>query len=639
MNIVVARVFWREFLRGTGAFGLGRFFGVARSHTSQDFLALTGLAAIVMALIAFSLSAGRGISDNLANALLGHVQGAGVPIWVNAHPDSGFAIGPDFSQRSLDPPQQDKRQDLGTFYPVTELEPQDFAIHIPGDASWQRISTHNFNEVDIRGWALSRANPLWQQYATPSNIAADEILTVIASRNLFEAHFDYAAYRAAVIAAVPGPVARELPVSIASLDELSNLYFSLPFHQHKRRLVAFHVRWVESLPALQKISFIVPEEIVTLASAVRTNSALAMLFDHEKSADDDSYQAAEGISIRGLSLPASKKRIAELGGNAVFDRLSECIGQVKNKTKRGSTLVFEFAGPVPTASINACLDEVGLPDFPNLMINFTAYPALNAEGALLRVACEGLAIRLRFLPDGSPCQKGMTAYFPDPHVRSGLFYVPDGDDIAAFLDRIIQARDDGGSRVFRIGENYLDALARMDFTGKVIAYLTASVALLGGALVLAVLYLQIQPMAARRAPAYGLLLARGMTPGQIRGGFLLQITLSIIAGALGALLLNCTLSLAIEHWFQGSSAAEAARRGIGLLQVRLIPLPADSFTPLGLWIGGIFKSLAIAFGTVLLAAFAVALLILFRLALKAGSLPVELMSGTISQTPKQEKTI
>ncbi|MCO6188248.1 hypothetical protein [Rhizobium sp. L1K21] len=626
MNKTVTTVFMREFLRGTGGFGVGRFFGVRRTRAGQDFLALFGLCAILIAMAAFSISAGRGISQNLANALLGHVRNAGVPIWVNGHPENGFAISAVYTGRSFETSVDTAAHPLGTFYPVTEIEPGDYAIRLPADDNWERVSTRNFAEVDIRGWSIARNNPLWLQYGNPD----DSIQTVILSRTLFNAHFRYDAYRGALEKLLPRPAVEELPKALSDVTELEDIYLSLPFRQETRRLLRFKIRWAESLPALQKISFIVPEEISTLAAAIRSNTSLALTFASDRDDLDEPYRVLEGYAFRGLSLPATQKRLQHMGGDKAFDELARCLGTAATIDRTGSRLAIHFGSPTTRLYADQCVETAGFTDFPNMHPVFTAYPQIEVDGAQLEAPCSALAIRLRMKPDGMPCDEGMTGYFPDAHVRNGLFFVPSGSDIAGFLDRVGAEHDESGKRMFRIGENYLDALGRMDFTRKVIAYLSGSLALLGLILCVVVLYLQMQPMAARRAAGYGLLLARGMTPGQLYFGFMLQIGLCLAVAAVAAVGLNLALLVSIEHWFQSSDAAAAARAGIGLMEVRLVPIAAAAWAPYGIWVSDLLRSVTLSFAGVLLAALSCAAVILYRLPLRPHSLPVDLMTGETS---------
>ncbi len=628
MNRAVLLVFLREFTRGTGLFGAGRLFGIRRHGFGGDFISLFGLGAIIITIIAFSISAGRGITENLSNAMLGNIRGAGAPIWVFGHPANGFVIDPAYVGISPDETTIAATTDAGkiNFYPVTEIEPKDSHMRVPGDMSWSNLSSSGDANVDMRGWALSRKNPVWLQYA---GISAS-INTIILSKALFRAHFHYDQYRQALAPALPAPALRNVPETLRDLGELDHIYLSLPFQESRRRLVRFDIVWAESLPALQKISFIVTDDMLSLAAAVRSNAGLAMAFDTDRNQFDEPHSILTGFSFRGTTTGAVKKALAAAGGDAAFERLVKCLGPSAGMEARESRVAIRWNEVFYAGDANSCLAEAGLKDIPNLAPAYSPFPRMVVEGALLQAPCEALSNTNKAAAVPKDCVEGPVSYLPNRDIRNGLIFIPGNHDIADDLDRIKAARGLHGGPVFLIGENYLDALGRMDFTKKVIAYLSVAMAMLGAVLCFAVLYLQMRPMIARRAASYGLLVARGMSPGAIYVGFMMQLLLTLAASAIAGIVFYMLMRLGIEYWFQSSDAAQAARAGIGLLEVRLVPMRDDAWNILGVGLSELAASIAVSFAITACIALVCAFLVMHRLPLRLHSLPISLIAGRSS---------
>lgn len=621
MNRTVLQVFMREFVRGTGLFGLGFLFGIRRHRTGQDFLSLFGLGAIIITIVAFSSSAGRGITENLTNAMLGNIRGAGAPIWVLGHPENGFVVDPTFSGVTLKGGKEERPEPR--FYPVTEIEPNDFLIKLPDKDIWATISQSKDTSTEVRGWAISRDNPVWRQYADENA----SISTVILSRSLFEQYFQYPKYREALAKVLPATALQQVPETVNDFSTLKQIYLSLPFQDNRRRLVKFDIRWVDSLPALQKIAFIVPEDIVSLGSAVRSNSGIGLAFPSDVDQYDKPYQILTGVTFRGMTTSRFKKALEERGGDKIFDDLLKCVGPSATMERDGGRLSIKWKEVVDRKDVYACLSTANMDKLPNFSPAHSPVPELVAQGSIVETTCQALSNANRLIAEPPACTDGKVKYIPNPHVRSGLFFVPSNEDIAAHLDTIKGYRDGKNRAVFIIGENYLDALGRMDFTKKVISYLTAVMAVLGLVLCVVVLYLQMRPMVSRRAASYGLLLARGMSPVEIYAGFFIQILATVLVSALVAVLLYIGIRVAIEHWFQSSDAAIAARKGIGLLEVRLIPVSDDGGAIFGIGIKEIISSTLLGLVTTAIIMIACGFGALFRLPLRRRSLPISLIAG------------
>ncbi|MCB1379679.1 MAG: hypothetical protein KDK89_15120 [Alphaproteobacteria bacterium] len=656
----------KEYVRGTGLFGLP---GVQKSKGGHDLVSLTLLSAIVIGLVTFSLSAGRGVTENITQAMLGHVRGAGAPIWVFTNIGrgldanalavfanrGGYEPGEGVAPSEADPEVQ---QALGrlSFYPVVELEQLDPLVQLPaagiGDAAvagadtaafaqasgaassangsdvWRKKVTENDVSVEFRAWAVDLKNPV---YAVNAGDAAGP-RTVVLSKKLFRERFNYENYRKVIAAQLPAPLLDDMPVSLDDLTELHGIYLALPFSIDEWRLLKFNVVWADSLPGIQKISMLIPFDMVMLAKAVRNKAALRFVLEEDVNDYDEPFQTLKRFTLVGVDRPKSQKLIGDGSALALLDSCLSARAREKTRKARASrqdssNLLFEVPPSVSWVTAQACLSRAGLGDYHDVRPGFDSSPPVTARGRTIEAECESIRD-----PSGqsgpSNCDTGNAKmlYRPEAYFRAGLVFVPPGVDIADTIRNIKQYGDSKG-KLFLIGETYQDALGRMDYTQKVIGYLTAAVAMLGFLLCASALYLQIRPLVAARLPTYGLLLARGIHAYSIYAAVAVQMLIAVMIASIFATVLVSAIYVAFEWMFGQSTAAHVARVEFGLSEPRLIPLPVDAAGHELSWLTSVAPSLSIGVAVTALLTLVFALTSLLGIPLRRTTTPVELIVG------------
>lgn len=641
-----------EYVRSTGLFGLGRLFGISRHRGGRDLISLTLLCAIIIALMAFSHSAGRGVAENVTQALLGHVRGAGTPIWVRANigrdegldgqslqafgNGGGFPRGEAYAPLDVDLAVADSLRSL-SFYPVTEIESGDPLAQLPTEKAWRDVTTPGETPVGFRGWGVDSDNPVIAEYTGQTS----SWRTVVLNKKLFREHFDFPAYREFLARVMPKPMSAGLPENLASPEMLKEIYLSLPFNKARRRLVRFDIVWAETLPALQKISMLMSYEPIMLAREIYENERIAFVLDDDVDEIKEPYQVLERLSFLGTNRAQAQSLFAD--GKAIA-ALGACLGESADTENRGSTIIFNFREVVPWAAVVGCLEESGLNGYREIRAGFEPYPKTTVAGRYLEIPCRFATNRSKSnalsstceLVDGksagSKIEKGTVKFSSFPTFRTGLVFVPGQADVAAALENVKHYGDKKGN-VFLIGENYQDALGRMDYTQKVIGYLTLAVGGLGLLLCGAVLGLQIRPLLIGRTPMYGLLLARGINWRSIYAGVSVQILLAVVIGAVFAVVLVFLINYGLEAAFGQSTAAATARRDFGLAEPRLVPLPVGTDGLPNSWFIGAAPSLSL--GIAITASFGLIFswVTLMTLPLSRSTTPVDLIVGRQKPAP------
>lgn len=625
-----------EFLRGGVMFW-------RPAPAGRDFGALTVLCAVLIGLTTLATSSGSALQRNLIQGMLGHVEGAGTPIWLLVH-SSRLFLGPEqlaafrngggftATHRPRDPNGPLAQLD---FHPVVEVEPLDPYVRLPcataGPESpcgaaivWRERMGPGDPPMELRGWGIDRANPLWIASGGPASGR-----TLVANAATFRKRFDYAAYRTGLAGVAPAPLLEALPERIDDVTDLHRLILSVRLHGNLRRLQLFDVTWVESLPGLQKVSLLVPLDGIAPAKLVYENENLTNLGPED--VDDEGTPGAvlRRITVYGATRAEVRRRL-EADGRDALAEVAACLGRRSfgsngpyRWSERGTDRVLEIDGEVTWAVAKACLARSGLaPDagFDAVRPGFDLVDApLAVAGRTATARCAAVRPSLLAQDTRGLCAEGGAeatftfSAFPD--FRTGIVFVPDRLDLAEAIDAVT-GQTLGGEPVVISSESYRDALGRISYARAVIAHLGSALALFGLLLVGVILLLQIAPTIERRRKSYGLLLARGMSRWEVTAGILLQMGLAVILGAVVAAVSTELTKAAFEGWFAGSQAARLAQSELGLLHPRLIP---------DVSLIGRLAHLGGATGLVLAAAIVAALWTIRRLPLRRSTAPIDLM--------------
>lgn len=640
---------WIEFARGTGLFGLGRLFGLRRNPVlGKDYISLTLLVAIVITLIAFSITAGRGVSENITQIMVGHVQKAGAPIWVFVNTSreaidgntlSVFRNGAGFDgsdgEQATAVASPESLIGKLNFYPVTELEMRSPYVQLPTSDAWNAEADGGDLAVDFRGWAVDADNPLW---ASNTNGPATDF-SVVLSRSLFEKHFNYPKYRAFLAEQLTAAELSRLPANLKEISNLSHIYLALPFGNETKRLLSFDVIWADNLPGLQKVSMLVPYEIVARARAVWENPKLSLVFETDLDDYEESFQILDSIEFRGLDLASSKSFVDENEEPKNMKELTACLGKSVEELRNKETLTLAFRRAPHWPLVENCLKTSRLNGYPNLIYNFNNYRGWHADGRFVTASCSAVRPHVLVRDADSSCrgEEGAIRFTPFPYFRTGLVFVPPGIAIISAVEDVLSFSDRKGA-VFLIPETYWDALLRMDFTQKIIRYVTSAIGALGLILLAMVLFLQISPLLSGRRKTYGLLLARGVPWRALYFGAFFQFLLITVFATLIATGLTLFLHAGLEHFFAASEAAETAKSRFGLPDPRFLPEGSVDDALISQIVNSIGGSLVLSSLGVGLSMLAFLIIVLWRIPIRASTVPVELLVGRpVADANSQEK--
>lgn len=634
----------KEFSRGTGLFGLSRLTGTPVTTSGRELLAITLLFAVIITLAAFAITAGQSVSRNITQIMLGHISGAGTPIWVFGNVNrqgldqevlAAFQNGDALFSQTADSAPADAMaaQPMLSqlqFHPVSEIEHNDAHVRLPALDAWNSAPTPGADEVSFRGWALDPQNPIWRANAPETGVSR----TIVLNRSLFEKHFDFEKYRAALVETLDRPTLATVPESLANVTDLKTLFLEVPFETSRNRLLPFEVIWADSLPALQKISMLIPYEAVVRSRAVRENPNLKLLTATDIDDYGDPGSILHSIEFRGIDDSAYLDQNGQLKG---LETLVGCLGGSAHSTSTDANVTITLDAILSWESAKTCLSEAGLSDYPEMLPNFNFYPDWSVEGRFVTAACRDIRPSEVSKHPAAACRDDAAklTFTPVPYFRTGLVFIPSHMDTIASVETILSFGDSRGT-VFLIPETYRDALQRMDFAKKVLQYLGTATLVLGAITLSVVLFLQIHPIFSSRRKTYGLLLARGMPWWSIYLGAFLQIALAVIVAMLLAFGLLLLLVSGLESFFETSEAAQTATERFGLIDPRLIPIDTSQG---GSWhrVWDIINSVVMSGVVTTLLGIVFTAATLLQISLTRSTLPVDLILGRSKSSASVQK--
>ncbi|MEG3638531.1 hypothetical protein [Magnetococcus sp. PR-3] len=562
----------------------------------RDFAWLTLLLTLVTALSLLLVTSRTSFLDRMTDALLGSLRPYGVPVWVTSHWQNHDGIGRDTlahvqSLRAKFPDMQ--------VHPYRRLEGGRPRLNLPGTNSWS-------TQPKFVGWGVYPEDPLWQ-LSLPAEQRSQEPqrwqqlpLEIVLNDRLFARHFDYRAYREELLQELPEDKRHTIPERIDRENlpgSLNTLWMRAKVGQQEHFL-PFRVRWIAHIPAMEEVAYLFP---------LSTYHALMAAY-HLPDLKYDPLQ--EGGNARG-----DLKTL--LGGD--FDRVgisayAQCIQEaVKETGLTGLPMISDSRCPRPdtivldrTTNGKATWDAMAHDSIHQLWI---PCHKLARDDTVRGTICPGSSRRYQDRePQFVPWDvTGYGTAFAALHI-----YV-EPKSLSALIDGLKELRVGDGQLAFNIHPKYQDALNRFNLLSDVLTHMVPAFALVVGSLLAALLLAQVGTLLGHRKHHYGMLMTRGMTWMGIHMKVYLQMTLAMLIA--GGLALWGTVELVriyLDKQFTDVLAhyREMLNPSLGL---ESLPMP---WMEIGITLAGVYA--AVLFITFLL---------LFKLPLRWGAAPSDLLHG------------
>lgn len=544
-----------------------------------DFLWLTLLLGLTLAIALLLLAARQGILDRLLDVSLAVVPGHGVPIWVRGKPrDSGDAL-------SLEQLDRIATLDKGLrVYPYRDVLSSD--IRLPGtyevtggEGVWrplpqdaQGVGVEFVSQPLI--WAVSADDPLWRTALSAAPELAERARTgilplVVLNRRAFR-RLDCGPYSQALDAtgraAKPvsdfdfGPL--QVPVSNDIPDCLRDGYIWLRVKPGPNsELHRFRILWVDRLPTFDEVAMLFPMNFYTALKLAQF--------------DADLHFFPERLGEAGIRLTVLEIHPGREGGysDEELERLRACLGP--DWKRQRARLQFPF--PVAEKAVAACAKETGLRFLrevptgysrPYLITGGTpvkSSPFRFVEGG--RRLCLAPTKRTKGESDPKLCGDGGMLAVVDP-VRGNDFdraivYVPDRERVPQVVNRLEELTTTGGTdvpedmspdasqeSVLTIPGPYRDAVRRFGFMTAVVELFKWPFGIILGLSLLVLSLAQIGIVVQHRRHSYGVYLAKGMDGMAILVMLMVQVFISLAIG----LVLACLGLVGTSRWLAGELA-------------------------------------------------------------------------------------
>ena len=559
------REFWQCF----------RFFG-RKTPGGRDFVWMT-LASVLLIGVGLGLVVVyEGLLNRFADSLIGNIEGHGSPIWVTNDFSSPGALNRDLYQRFANADgvaqqvgQQGRRQadDLlkqATFHPYLEMGSYNKLVALPNPAIW--TERHNGRENDFRGWAVTRDDPLWQwskgQGGRPAELNRDRPgapLDIVLNATMFKNHFNLDAYLARMTDVLPIPLHAKLPNAGSSPRDIETLWLQVGAVAENRELHEFQIHWVDSLPALQEMAFLLPMSTVNVLE-VREHKPEFIYFP----------EAEGGIAerVRELVLFEADRHPEPLR------KLQEAAACLKvAQPDVGIDAIVTIVPPMPIDRLSACLnvDDYPADDFEKVSVRSDPVQVAALD---VWVPCVRLNERDWLSEDRAACAENESENLARIKGGNNFFganiYVSDRADILDTKDHLV-ALGDGETQLFYLGPLYQDAVQRFSFLNNTLYWLQFPLLFGWVSFALYLFYISIKSVTDHRKVHYGILMANGVGRWGLKSILAFQCLLSLSIGAILAFLLVDGSVSVLNAFFLDSEAAEIGRYSMGLGQLSLLP--------------------------------------------------------------------
>jgi hypothetical protein len=524
-----------------------------------DFRWLTFLLAGVLCMALLLLSTREGLMNRFVETLLGKVPHYGVPIWVV--PTTGHRI---------DATILIEINKIAPVFPYRDTLPE--KIHLPGH-----------HKTPFPGRAVYSFDPLWQLPATsqpvpencfpqvPSDGTEKLPLEVTLNKSWFKNkdNFDYPAYRKALESRLPPPC---LPLS-DSLESLRVLWLDVELREHE--LVPFKIRWVEQIPAMEKLAFLFP---------MRTYHTILVSKDLPKLRYYPEMQGGDEVRVREVVIEKDNLDKKQQQEQKAFITCTN--GKLRDD-------VIQFPNYLPVYWIQACADA------------YTQYwhnEAHNGDKIRhdppwdLSLPCNRLNDLYKRMLNHQACAQNpyanvsLNMLIEDFRVSRALVYARDYTELSEIKDKLLQLKVNG-KQVLYLHDIYKKSIDRFDFLADSLEALRWPYGVIFGVFLVLLLWVNIGTLIDHRQHRYGILLAKGMPQEKIHYMVYFQMFLVTTVGIVLALIAFLVVMFIINSWVF-AEVVEAHRDSLDIIGT-LYLLPFD-WLYLLVWPVGVLVTMGIA---------------------------------------------
>ncbi|HIJ85419.1 MAG: hypothetical protein HW380_1417 [Magnetococcales bacterium] len=594
---------WKAYWR---SFNCGRFGCI---DGGRDFAWLTLLLSLVIAMALLLVGSRAGLLERFTDALLGTLRPYGVPIWATAHWQNQNGISSGLLDRLEEMESRIPGESFGiTVYPYRRIANNSPQISLPGSTVWD-------TNVPLVGWAVYPNDPLWnldqgfpQRHPDKARSAKewyDLPLTVVVNGSLFDAHFDYTAYKDEVQPLLEERKLRRLPDKLAD-GQLKNVLTTLWFKVmvgDEEKMLPFQVRWTDHIPSMEKVAYLFP--LTTYNALIAAHHLPDLVYDPlnlGKSNVQDYERLKSSIYPVSDLLSFSLCVAQEIEASGLMElpeiRQDRCP---KPKLIPGLGKIIGKVGGGQSHSDTLLHDQEN-----NLWLPCHRLPRSNP-------------LRQEICPDWDSDSQGNPIFLPWNVTGAGTsfeaihIFVPDPTKLTKGIASVLSVRTKDGQQAFNVHPMYQDALNRFNLLSDLLSTMVPAYALTFGIFLGALLLANVGTLIGHRQHHYGILLSRGIRWTGIYAKLIWQMALAtFVASCLAILAVIPGLRFLLEEGF----------RKIVIHYKDLLP-PGYEFEVLPLPWKAIAMTTAEVFAIVVL----VTMIVLVRLPMRASTAPSDLLHG------------
>ena len=544
----------------------------------RDFLWLTLAATLLLGVGLMLAVIYQGLIDKFADSLLGHIEGHGVPVWVQGTVSDVFNTRLYQCFKNQDYVQN---KDKSTCKNQDQVQNGDEPTISASAASLKLLSEVNFfpyrtvdGEIGSRfrlpniaktwdsdgdkrrftGWAITSQDPLWA-WALAQNgldIKSEKTdqdhqkapLQIILNASAFNG-FDYSAYLDYLKNKIPRPMFEDLPQSLEKDNPkvLQNLWLKVG---HKEELTPFKVIWVDSFPTLKNIAFLLPISTFHVVDAIRHDENLKYYME----------------SVNGKEVDRIEKiRLYNKDENTELEKLLNIINCLpENKIEKEPDeydLIINFKPPIPKAWISACAGEEFLSEYSNLNRLIEITPSLSNQIRIFQYSIENKI-------------ENKTYNYEKARFNGANIYVRERDRLIKTREALTELiyKD---NRILVLGSLYENSLRRFGFLTNILKSIKIPIIIGWILFVIFLIYFSLKSVVDHRHNHYGILMANGVKRYWLGWVLFFQICMALLLGFFIACIIIEITVFAINCLFLKTDAASIGRYSLGLGQIQLLP--------------------------------------------------------------------
>ena len=497
------------------------------SKPNKDFLWLTVLLSLTLILALLLWSGREGLLNKFVDVSVGHIEGAGIPIWLAANNVNGI------NKNIL---QNTELQNI-KIYPYREVEWHE--VNLPDPIDDAKI----WNANSFEGWAVASDDPLWK---IQSNTASQDLsLNIILNKSLFQQHFNCDAYIKAL----------QIPyLTIPDNDCLSNniLWLNVKLGSNKE-LLPFNIHWQSHIPTMQDLAFLFPLSTLNILKIIKKNPELK-------------YYPEASNRITQLMLWDNQNKVSA-------DNMSKLLSCLQNPNRKNSQISIKngkisIKQPLPKKWVAACAEQNNIQlqlseerlSQPYIQILDDSSESHNFQyddtNNHLTISCQNNYCNLcetiqslKKLGNAINCSEQeatINMTLVTGSYQKAFAYVKDRTKLATQVENIknfqLPQQDE---KTFYIHPTYDDALVRFQFIDKIMVILERSFGPFFLIFLAILLYVQIGIIITHRKHDYGILFSKGTSYEQIQGIMFIQIFISFVV----AMAITILVGEVMQYWF------------------------------------------------------------------------------------------